>query len=421
MILNEVENQIAAVEREIAALPSGNLGTKKVRGNLYYYHRTRVNGKLKETYVDAQTAEILNAQMKRRKELEQELKSLKAALPKSIRQKPQSTEARFCTYIRMGDALKRYIDPVRDFQRRDCFEKIKEFVYNTSTEKVLILYGLRRTGKTTLIRQILADMVEDTLQKAVFLQIKASDSLADVNADLRRLEDLGYRYVFMDEVTLMQDFIEGAALFSDIFAASGMKIILSGTDSLGFLFSEDEQLFDRCIMIHTTFIPYREFERVLGKCGIDAYIRYGGTMSRSGTNYNEESVFSDQKKTGDYIDSAIAKNIQHSLQCYQNGSHFRNLRELYEKNELTSAINRVVEDINHRFTQETLMRTFESSDLAVSAGNLRRDRANPTDILDRIDVLAVTKQLRLALEIRNKEEQQVEIQNVHVSEIQEYL
>lgn len=67
----------------------------------------------------------------------------------------------------------------------------------------------------------------------------------------------------------MEDFIEGAALFSDVFAASGMKIVLSGTDSLGFLFTEDEQLYDRCILLHTTWIPYREFEAVLGISGID--------------------------------------------------------------------------------------------------------------------------------------------------------
>ena len=62
---------------------------------------------------------------------------------------------------------------------------------------------------------------------------------------------------------LLDDFIEGAALFSDVFAQSGMKIVLSGTDSLGFLFSEDEQLYDRCVLLHTTFVPYREFEGVL--------------------------------------------------------------------------------------------------------------------------------------------------------------
>jgi hypothetical protein len=61
-----------------------------------------------------------------------------------------------------------------------------------------------------------------------------------------------------------------------------MKVVLSGTDSLGFLFSESEELYDRCIMLHTTLIPYREFERVLGIEGIDNYIRYGGTMSLGG-------------------------------------------------------------------------------------------------------------------------------------------
>lgn len=101
------------------------------------------------------------------------------------------------------------------------------------------------------------------------------------------LERAGFRYVFIDEVTLLADFIEGAALFADVFASCGMKIVLSGTDSLGFVFSEDEQLYDRAEMLHTTFIPYREFERVLGLNGIDEYIQYGGTMSMGGYEYNK--------------------------------------------------------------------------------------------------------------------------------------
>ena len=63
--------------------------------------------------------------------------------------------------------------------------------------------------------------------EAVFIQIQDSKALDDVNQDLKVLEEKGYRYVFIDEVTLLNDFIEGAALFSDVFAASGMKIVLS--------------------------------------------------------------------------------------------------------------------------------------------------------------------------------------------------
>ena len=286
---------------------------------------------------------------------------------------------------------------------------------------MFILCGLRRTGKTTLIRQAILDMTPEQLNAAAFIQIKTKDTLAEINADLKYLEEQGCRYVFIDEVTLMEDFIEGAALFSDIYASSGMKIVLSGTDSLGFIFTEYEQLYDRCILLHTTFIPYREFETVLGIEGIDEYIRYGGTMSMGGVNYNEKSAFATGKSAGEYIDSAIARNIQHSLKYYQEGGHFRHLYELYEKGELTSAINRVVEDINHHFTKEVLTRTFVSHDLAVSARNLLHDRDEPMDITQNIDEAAVTELVKTMLDILDKEEQTVEVDDTHAYQIKEYL
>ena len=173
--------------------------------------------------------------------------------------------------------------------------------------------------------------------------------------------------------------------------------------------------------MHTTFIPYREFESVLGIHGIDEYIRYGGTMSLGGVHYNETSTFASKESADEYVDTAIARNIQHSLRCYQYEGHFRHLRDLYDKNELTSAINRVVEDINHRFTLEVLTQDWKSHDLGISTSNLRRDRENPTAILDRIDFSAVTDRLRKLLEIRNKAEQTVKLDNAHVAEIKEYL
>ena len=68
-------------------------------------------------------------------------------------------------------------------------------------------------------------------------------------------------------------------------------------------------------------------------------------MSLGGKHYNEPVTFKTRKSTDEYIDSAIARNIQHSLRLYQDGGHFRHLADLYEKNELTSAINRVIEDM----------------------------------------------------------------------------
>ena len=373
----ELLKRMDELEREIALLPRGSIAVKKIKDKEYFYHRINENGKRRETYVDFNKVDELRAQIEKRKALEKELKELKRQIPKTT--KPKKAELPFLTYVRVGEQLDSMAATVAKYKKRDCYASLHDYIFGEQQDKVFILYGLRRTGKTTLIRQIILNMKPEERRKAAFIQIKSTDTLSDINADLKTLEEHGYQYIFVDEVTLMEDFIEGAALFSDIYAGSGMKLVLSGTDSLGFIFTKHEQLYDRCIMLHTTFIPYREFEQVLGIQGIDNYIRYGGTMSISGVNYNE-STFTTKQSTDEYIDSAIARNIQHSLKHYQDGGHFRNLYDLYEKGELTSAINRVVEDINHRFTKEVLTRTFSSHDLSLSARNLLHDRENPVDL-----------------------------------------
>ena len=419
MELSELQAKIADLEQQIAELPAGSVTKKAINGNVYFYHRWTENKKRREKYIPAEEVDSFRKQIERRKALEKELKALQKQLPmKSVSAVSAHT---FATNIRTGEALRTFSASVRKYRKRECFRQLHDYIYGEPQDKVFILYGLRRTGKTTIIRQIFVEMSDAELSKAAFIQITARDTLADVNRDLKALEEQGFRYVFLDEVTLMEDFIEGAALFSDVFAACGMKIVLSGTDSLGFLFTEDEQLYDRCILLHTTFIPYREFESVLGIHGIDEYIRFGGTMSLGVVHYNETSTFASKKSADEYVDTAIARNIQHSLRCYQYEGHFRHLRDLYDRNELTSAINRVVEDINHRFTLEVLTQDFKSHDLGISASNLRRDRENPTDILDHIDLAAVTESLRQLLDIRNRAEQTVALNDVHAAEIKEYL
>lgn len=416
---SELQAKIADLEQQIAELPAGSVTKKTINGNAYFYHRWTEDKKRREKYIPAEEVDSFRKQIERRKGLEKELKVLQKQLPrKSVSAASAHT---FATNIRAGEALRTFSASVRRYRKRECFRQLHDYIYGELQDKVLILYGLRRTGKTTMIRQIFAGMSDAELSKAVFIQITARDTLADVNRDLKMLEAQGFRYVFLDEVTLMEDFIEGAALFSDVFAACGMKVVLSGADSLGFLFTEDEQLYDRCILLHTTFIPYREFESVLGIHGIDEYIRYGGTMSLGGVHYNETSTFASKESADEYVDTAIARNIQHSLRCYQYEGHFRHLRDMYERNELTSAINRVVEDINHRFTLEVLTQDWKSHDLGISASNLRRDRENPTDILDRVDLVAVTDSLRKLLEIRNKAEQTLALDDIHAAEIKEFL
>lgn len=386
------------IER-IKDLPKGGLTVKVIKGKPYTYYQWTEDGKQKSRTVSEEEKQYLAEKIEERKLLQKKLRSLETGVLVHT-----EVENEYKTNIRVGGVLKEFASSVKDYKKRSAYKELEEYVFGNSHDKVFVLYGLRRTGKTTLIRQIIWNMKEEELEKAVFIQINASNTLSDINQDLKRLESRGYRYIFVDEVTLMQDFIEGAALFSDVYASSGMKIVLSGTDSLGFVFTEDEQLYDRCILLHTTFIPFKEFERVLGIRDIDEYIKYGGTMSRSGDNYNK-SIFATKKGTDEYVNTAIARNIQHSLKNYQHEGHFRALKDLYDKNELTNVINRIVEDMNHEFTLKILKQDFKSHDLGSARNVIRKDRNNPTDILDQLDT----------------DKQTVEIKDIHREEIKEYL
>ncbi len=399
----------------------GGITYKTINGKRYAYYQWTENGKQRSRRVkDEEFAELAAKIAAERAQKE----SLRGVLQGVVAEPVAAYSAtpNFKTDVKIGAQLPRFFASVMKWKKRECFAALHDYIYSENNDRVLILYGLRRTGKTTLVRQLMGEMPAEMLAKTAFVQLSSRHSLADVNHDLKLLESLGYRYVFIDEVTMLSDFIEGAALFSDVFAAGGMKVVLSGTDSLGFVFSEDEQLYDRCILLHTTFIPYREFENVLGVAGIDKFIEFGGTMSMGGTNYNmDKFTFATKESADDYVDSAIARNIQHSLRCYQHEGHFRSLQEHYDAGELTNSINRIVEDVNHRFTIEVLTRTFKSGDLSRSAQNLRRDRFRPTDVLDRVDIGAVTKRLKHLLQIRDKAERSVGIGEAHRAEIKEYL
>lgn len=307
--------------------------------------------------------------------------------------------------------------------------QLEDYLYSGESDRVCLVFGLRRTGKTTMLRQAIARMNKEDLSRTTYIKARRSDTMAMMNRDLKKLFDAGFRYVFIDEVTLMRDFIDSAALFSDVFAAMGMKIVLSGTDSLGFWLAMDQELYDRAKPIHTTFIPYREYSRLLGIDSIDEYIRYGGTLRAGELAFDDEDVnaqdasFRDDESTRRYIDTAICKNIQHSLACYEAGGHFRHLYALYEAGELTSVINRIIEDMNHRFLLSVLTDDFQSHDLRLTASNLRKERdpEKRTEILDHIDTEAVTQRLMELLDIRNKEEQSIGITDTHIQEIKEYL
>ena len=335
----------------------------------------------------------------------------------------QTTE--FHTNVVTGTGLQALANSVAKYGKRDCFSTLQKFVAGSYDGKICILYGLRRTGKTTLLFQMLSEL---PIEKTAYIKVQTTDDMSRLTKDLKVLFELGYRYVFIDEITLLSDFIDTAAVLSDVFSMMGMKIVVSGTDSLGFAMANRDELYDRSVTIHTSFIPFREYARLLNIRSVDSYIEYGGTLKMENMSFDDpdaafdEVAFRDDESTRKYIDTAISRNIQHTLKNDHYGEYFNQLRELYEKGELTNVINRIVQHMNHRFVLRVVEDEFKSHDFGSAKELLLHDLpAERATVLYDVDEKQILERLKAIIEVKEKSETTVPITQEHIDKVKKYL
>ena len=335
----------------------------------------------------------------------------------------QTTE--FHTNVVTGTGLQALANSVAKYGKRDCFSTLQKFVAGSYDGKICILYGLRRTGKTTLLFQMLSEL---PIEKTAYIKVQTTDDMSRLTKDLKALFELGYRYVFIDEITLLSDFIDTAAVLSDVFSMMGMKIVVSGTDSLGFAMANRNELYDRSVTIHTSFIPFREYARLLNIRSVDSYIEYGGTLKMENMSFDDpdaafdEVAFRDDESTRKYIDTAISRNIQHTLKNDHYGEYFNQLRELYEKGELTNVINRIVQHMNHRFVLRVVEDEFKSHDFGSAKELLLHDLpAERATVLYDVNEKQILERLKAIIEVKEKSETTVPITQEHIDKVKKYL
>ena len=415
--------EILILERELSELPKGSIVRRKTAKGVRFSHQWREDGRTFSSEIPEGEVADFEIKIARRKEIERLLRKVRVSARKF------DTADLFPMDVRIGRELVDWAGVAAEWQTRDHFGDIMKFLRWRAESRVLLVYGLRRTGKTTMLQQTVLALKPNERMLAAYVKAKPSETMEDLNRMLQMLEQRGFKYVLIDEVTLLSDFIDGASLLSDIYAPSGMKIVLSGTDSLGFWLTLRQELYDRAYTFHTTHIPFREHARLLQTDDIDEYIRFGGMLRAGELAFDDPSAladdasFRDDESTRRYIDTAIARNIQHSLDCCQAGRYYRHLLELKEAGELTGAVNRVIEDMNHLFLLRVLERDFKSHDLGVASRNLRRDR-DPLmrrELADDLDIASVTKELMAILDVRNSDRRIVPLEQVHADEIKEYL
>lgn len=379
-----------------------SISVKKIRDKEYYYIQYRDGNKIVSKSISLKEA-------------------LSQAFANSHTDSEEILNHKFNTSVHISFDLYSLISSTQKFNKRFIYADLADFMTNDEYGKVFILYGIRRTGKTTMMYQSLLDLPINQFADAAYIRIQENDTFEKLDKDLNYLTKHGFKYIMIDEITLLDDFISSSSILSDIYGFKA-KIVLSGTDSLEFLFSSYDELYNRGKFLHTTFISYKEFDAVLGNKTIDDYIEFGGTLSKEAVDYNNK-IRSGKYSYNEYTNTAIAKNIEHSLSVYQDGSHFASLKKLHQQGELTNIINRLIEDVNHEFAITTIEKDFKSHDYG-SLKELLRKEKNSDEVryaLDNVDENQVITLLMNALDIINKEKQKTKIDQQVIDQIEEYL
>ena len=237
---------------------------------------------------------------------------------------------------------------IRLYKERDLMPRLTDYLNGENDNRVMVLNGLRRTGKTVMMQQAIINHIgtDDTM----YIQCQEDDKTNDI-ADAILYSNK--KYIFLDEATKVPDFINMASVFSDESAFMGHKIVMAGTDSLGFTFAKYDELFDRMHEIHTTYIPFSEYFNLTGK-DLFEYMKYGGTLSDENYFYNEDTL-------EEYTNSAIIDNILHTYEHWDRGKHKIDLYPAKTAGDIRSLVNYYVRDENKRFLAESIEK-FEASE-----------------------------------------------------------
>ena len=210
--------EIEALRSRIADLPRGTMVYKTIKGRPQPYLQWYEDGKTRSRYLKVEEREGIIAAVEERRALQGELEALAGgSVLRAVKESVVSGDLAFEMGVVVGSALNSMVEQVAAFDKRDCYGRIEAYL-RRSDARVCILYGLRRTGKTTLLLQAASALGADRA-RAAYVKATARDDLARLNRDVKRLQSLGYRHLFIDEVTLLKDFVDGASLLSDIFAA----------------------------------------------------------------------------------------------------------------------------------------------------------------------------------------------------------
>ena len=215
-------------------------------------------------------------------------------------QRAESVNQAYSNFI-TGDKLKDFCDEVSGYGYRDGFIKLDNWINGFAYKgNIGALFGLRRTGKTVILRQLAAKYIKQGV-KVAYAAFGYRD--CDFNRLFNAVEQLagdGYQLILLDEVTRTKGFYDSSMSLAD--RVSEAKIVIAGTDSLMLYWAMREPLFGRTITAKTTGMRYEEYNRLFPNKTIADFVRDGGVLWDSEPESVEE-----------YLRTSVIENMKNSV------------------------------------------------------------------------------------------------------------
>lgn len=297
-------------------------------------------------------------------------------------------------------------------EKRDCFSDVYGYLTSDSPQsKVCVLYGLRRTGKTIIMKQCALSLPEKKKNKALFITCSTESKIKDLKKILNGKIEEGYRYFFIDEITYAEDYQKiGEVLANCYVGGNNVRIVISGTESLGLFLPTKNLQYNRSLMIHTTYISYGEYSRLIKCEGIDDYISKGSILV--------PDEFSNYYSVHDYIETSVVENIINSLEKSEGIKRYPAvLTEIYEAKELKNAIERIINKYSQDLSVKAIRKEFKSGPVEAAINNLERNEKDTFEI----DVDRLNENVAKSLGVIKNEELSVSLSEEHKESLYQFL
>ena len=284
----------------------------------------------------------------------------------------------------VGEALKKECSKAALYNTRYCFNTLINYISGTSN-KVFMIYGLRRTGKTTIIHQAINYL---GYIGCAYISLNKNDKSIDLLETLDYCLNSGYKYVFIDEITELNDILYFIATLADKYVTLGMKIIISGADSYKLALASNSALYDRYEGVKTTYISFKEYNMLLGATDIEKYIELGGVL--------KQDAFYNESETHKYLTTSISENIEHTIDMVGR-QQFGKLHDLIGMGLFKRYLELAIQHTNEELTANIIAEEYKSRDV----GSVKQLLESTLDLDPLLELDDITEQIRYALRVSN--------------------